>query len=339
MTVTAAVTSAPSLEDARRAAAALAAAGVSRVLLYGSVARGTQTPDSDIDLVAIFDDLNYSKRWQRKTALEKSASRAARRPVEVHVTDRPEWAVRSGLLATSFERGVAAEAVVLKDEPPGEVNWNKEIGLPDTEHGEAEGSLRNTVQALVMMHTHVHLGPAEQGALADGDADHYLFSLGARLRGLCAQAQIVLETSLKALVHSYGEAPPARTHDLDRLAALLPAVERRLAREHLAGIDPGAVSEWRQKGTYVADFPDLAPADLPALAHSFALAACGTARLAADHAGTPTSGKLDSTGEPAPARRALKLIAGIEQVLAGWNLTESSPTAQMGIPSQPGLHD
>lgn len=303
------------------------------MLLYGSLARGTQTPDSDIDLLAIFDDLDYTTRWKRKRELETSASHAASRPVEVHVTDRPEWAVRSGRLATSFERGIAADVVVLHDAPAGEVNWNKEIGLPDSDRAEAEGSLRNTVQALLILETHMHPSTSEQGALADGDGDHYRLSVMARLRGLCAQAQVALETSLKTLVHLYGTAPPPRTHDLGELAALLPATERGLAREHLAGIDPLGVSEWREKGTYVADFPDMLLVDLPTLAHSFAAAACGLARLAAEHTGTDRIGR--PTGEPPPARTVHKLTAAIEGALAGWDLTATSPTGQLGIPREP----
>ena len=52
----------PTIEDARRAAEALAAAGVGRVVLFGSVARGAATERSDIDLVAIYDDIDYNKR-------------------------------------------------------------------------------------------------------------------------------------------------------------------------------------------------------------------------------------------------------------------------------------
>ena len=48
---------APTLDDARRAAQALVDAGVGEVWLYGSVARGESEPGSDIDLVAVLDDL------------------------------------------------------------------------------------------------------------------------------------------------------------------------------------------------------------------------------------------------------------------------------------------
>ena len=52
----------PTMDDAQRAADALVAAGVGEVWLYGSVARGEQHPGSDIDLVAILDDLDYRSR-------------------------------------------------------------------------------------------------------------------------------------------------------------------------------------------------------------------------------------------------------------------------------------
>ena len=64
-------TSAPSLDDARRAADAVTVEGVCRVLLFGSLARGEQTPDSDIDLVVILDDLDYRTRHRRKVKFER----------------------------------------------------------------------------------------------------------------------------------------------------------------------------------------------------------------------------------------------------------------------------
>ena len=52
---------APSLQDAQRAAEAVAHLDAGIVLLYGSIALGTATEDSDIDLCLIFDDLgDYS---------------------------------------------------------------------------------------------------------------------------------------------------------------------------------------------------------------------------------------------------------------------------------------
>ena len=49
------------MDDARRAADELIAAGAGRVLLFGSLARGEQRGASDIDLVAVYDDLDYAE--------------------------------------------------------------------------------------------------------------------------------------------------------------------------------------------------------------------------------------------------------------------------------------
>ena len=81
----------PTMADAQRAAGALADAGVNCVLLYGSVARGDQAPGSDIDLLAVYDDLDYTQRPKLRDRLEKLASQAAGFEVQVSPTDRPEW--------------------------------------------------------------------------------------------------------------------------------------------------------------------------------------------------------------------------------------------------------
>ena len=90
---------APTRADAAAAAAVLIDRGVAEVLLVGSVARGAASADSDIDLVAIFADLDYSERAERRRELEAAARAAVPWPVQVHVTDRPErspaWSLRT----------------------------------------------------------------------------------------------------------------------------------------------------------------------------------------------------------------------------------------------------
>lgn len=132
---------APSLDDARHAADAVATDGVCRVLLYGSVARGRQIAGSDIDLVVVFDDIDYTARRNLAGDLRGRARRAAGCPVDVRITDLPEWTHRSESVTTSFEHDILRHAVVLFDAAPREVNWGKEIGLPATNEAEAVASL------------------------------------------------------------------------------------------------------------------------------------------------------------------------------------------------------
>ena len=66
---------APTRVDAEAAAEVLIAAGAAEVLLFGSVARGDAGADSDIDLVAIFADLDYAERAVRQRTLQAAAGR------------------------------------------------------------------------------------------------------------------------------------------------------------------------------------------------------------------------------------------------------------------------
>ena len=71
---------------------------MARVTLFGSTARGEADPDSDIDLVVVVVVVNdlgdYWRRRQVKAELADAAKRASRR-LDLHVTDRPEWKLRT----------------------------------------------------------------------------------------------------------------------------------------------------------------------------------------------------------------------------------------------------
>ena len=342
MTVTA-----PSMADARRAARAVAVDGVSRVLLFGSLARGEQTPDSDIDLVAIFDDLDYSTRWARKVLLQRLAADAAGRPVDVRVTDWPEWAVRTERVTTSFERAVAADAVVLWHAEPRDVHWGKEIGLPATDHDEAVASLGHAQDALARLQNNMALSVAETDALGDRDAAGYLWAAAVRLRSVCSEAQLAAENALKALIHRRGERKPGLTHNLEELLGELPATEGQELRTMFVGIEPEEVSTWRARGTYPADYPDVPLSVLVATAYRTASAATRLARYAADRlspAGSPSqSAETPAAGDgPPPPPHAAFVTGGvrrladrIDRTLSGWDLDAATPTAMTGQPPQP----
>ena len=100
---------APTLDDARRAAQALVDAGVGEVWLYGSVARGESEPGSDIDLVAVLDDLEYRRRLSTKRDLQEVARAACGRWVEVLVTDRAEWRIQREQVSASFISAISCD--------------------------------------------------------------------------------------------------------------------------------------------------------------------------------------------------------------------------------------
>ena len=120
--------------------------GAARVLLFGSLARGTCGPDSDIDLVAIFADLgDYSERRAVRNRLEQAARAAAGHRVDLHVTDFPEWTKRTTEVTASFEASITGETLVLADrELSVTPDWGKEIGLMDNNLDEAGQRFNDT---------------------------------------------------------------------------------------------------------------------------------------------------------------------------------------------------
>ena len=263
--------SAPSESDAGRVADAFAATGVCEVWLFGSVARDESTETSDINLVAVYADLDYAQRWNRQCELTELGEHISGQPVDVLVTDLPEWEIRSKLL-TTFERRVRDQARLLRSRPvsPPEVRWDKEITLPASDDQEAFYTIRNAANALESLER--ALLPMEWEE-ADSPS---------RLNALCRDSQMATECALKALVHLYGHRPPEDTHDLESLIWALPRDIARSADRLLDGIDKHTMSRWRYIGTYPADYPDEA-AQAPALAEPYVCAAVALNRYADVH--------------------------------------------------------
>ena len=294
----------PTAAEARRAARELAAAGATRVLLFGSVAAGTATVSSDIDLVAVFDDIDYSQRPQLKGALSAAAAAAVGREVEVIVTDRVEWRRRTTEVSASFEAGIAPDAVVLVDRPAGTVRWDKEIGLPDNNTDEALGRLDEASKALTAMTRSMR--PDEWEVLEPQDNHVTLW----RMIDICAAGAMAVETALKALAAACGNPVPYK-HRIDLLVPLV-GDRHEAVSAALAGLTDSTLSAestpygdltiWRGAGTYIADRPDIDLDAAAALAPRIAEAAVAVCSIAADELAAQMP-------EVAAVTRALPIIA------------------------------
>ena len=261
---------APTLAEADRAAAALIAGGVEEVLLFGSVASGAATPASDIDLVAIYADLDYSQRASRRQALEAAAAAAAAPwPVQVHVTDRPEWRARIDNVPTSLERRIHASAVAVAaatERAP--VNWNKEMVLPMSDAHEALRQFDHWVlPRLSELEAATHRGTQEvDPALAPPVAERARLE---RMVRICTTAAITAETTLKALAVLHGRPTPSEK-ELRRAGHLAAPVQPGDERSRTATrsaqwppdvrAQPGSVDAGRnaRRGTRTAS-PDSRP--------------------------------------------------------------------------------
>jgi len=307
-TATAATASAPTAQEAQRVAECLAAAGVGQVLLFGSVARGSAKVGSDIDLVAIFDDLDYRERLGVRSALRAAAEGVVDSPVEVFVTDRAEWRRRTKEVSASFEAGIASSAVMLVDCPAGAVRWDKEIGLADNNTDEALGRLDEASKALHSMRA--RMLPEDWEALEPPN-DH---ATRWRLIDVCAAGAMAAETALKALAASPGTPAPHK-HRIDlplppagpRTDALPTPPAHPETNTVARGDEPyGDLSIWRAAGTYIADRPDIDLDTVAAMAPRIAQAATSVTAIAA--------GELDALAPGAPevtrARHIVELAVG-----------------------------
>jgi len=274
---------APTVADARRAAEVLADAGAGRVLLYGSVARGEQTPDSDIDLVAVFDELgDYADRWRREGALAEAARQACGWPVQVKVTDRPEWRVRSEHLRWTLERRIAPEVVPLVERAEVGVDWGKEIGMADSDAGEALARLMNLRAQVTQILNGMNRGTAEEGAIDDGDDEAPAFYRQDRLWALCGAAQLCAENALKALIHVICGDDPRRIHTIPELAAELPDRHWAAVRSCFDDETWATASDWRIDAAYPADRPERSSRATAAYSARLARQSLAAAALAID---------------------------------------------------------
>ena len=272
---------APGRADAERAAAALVDAGVARVVLFGSVARGDATERSDIDLLAIYDDLDYTTRWDRRCELKPLAESAAGYPVDVVVTDRPEWRVRTTQVHTSFENRAAREGVVLVDHPAANVDWDKEMVMPADDYQEALYRLDLTARALEELYGRLTPSSLEQIARRMDDEARASGRYLVRLQRGCGDAHAVVEASVKALIHLGAEAErPAWGHDIAELCNQLVEPHRRAVLALLEPNGPEAIAPWHVLARYHREGRD--PQATPELLTGLARTACRVASYAAD---------------------------------------------------------
>lgn len=288
---------APALDAARRAADELASVGVGRVLLFGSLARG-EAHVGDIDLVAIYDDLgDYSDRWIRRCELMRRTEAAAGCSVDLLVTDAAEWAVRTTRVPCSLEAHIDSYAVQLADSGSHtDIDWDKEIGLPDNATAEVQARHRGMTVAVSRLTGALRVGNNELDAIDDGDTEAFISEEEWRFAAACSQAHLVLECGAKTMIALLTHTAPARSHNIDDLISHLPADERSRWSRLTTDIDTAEFHQWRQGGTYSADLP------IEGFDEDYLTAIASVAADVADH----VTSRCDANGIDAAAIRLAK---------------------------------
>ena len=312
----------PTLQDAHLIADLFVGAGVKVVLLHGSVAAGTATADSDIDLIAVFDELDYADRAKIRGSLATLAERITDADLDVYVTDRPEWRQRAVHMRTTFEHHVMAQARLLRDEPAAAaVQWNKQIGKPATRHAEVSAHLDHANRALIRIIVDV----APHVMECTDDAETRSRWREVRLRCLNRASFMVATTCLKALRHWYC-LPHLGTHNVGTLIESLPQPHCDEVESLFSGDSAATISIWGDRSGFPED--GSAHADLaanPAHAEALMDAACAVASYTA-------STVLSHPTTRHAATKAHDLIGRI-----GAERSTRQPRTGTGIPSE-ALH-
>ena len=300
---------APDLAAARRAADELVRAGAGRVLLFGSLARGEAGQRSEIDLVAIYDDLgDYSDRSKRRCALEAKAGDVAGCPVDVVVTDAPEWAVRTTRVPCSVEARIAGDAVELADTGRHTgIDWDKEIGLPSNPTAEVASRFQEMTNAALRLETHLRPSVAEIDAADQGDDDDHRHKEGVRFAAAMAEVLAVVESAAKIThIVSVGTAP-AWKHNIPDLLKDQPESVHH-AFDTLAGsaVDLTTLHEWRQSN-YVDSRPELPTEDA---LREHRTAALDIAAVAADQCRLQGVSETDLGRWDQQVRRVTEVLGG-----------------------------
>lgn len=280
LTTTLARMAPPTLEDARAAAAVAVDRGAGMVMLFGSVARGEATADSDIDLIVVFDDLGcYDDRYEIKKEIDAAASAATGYEVRAHVTDRAEWRKRSTEVTASFEASLGDDLISLHEAAPEtDIDWGKKIKLPDGNLKEAETRFRDVV---------VHISGTARWLLpneSEIESGDELERLD-RMRRLCGESGRAVEAAVKTLV-ALGGASPEHTHSIAVLLGQMP--DRALAgqvEELLTGsgaLKLAHISDWHTKSNY-ADDVETQWAEAENQKAAMVAAAIRCAQMARDH--------------------------------------------------------
>lgn len=305
----------PGRVDAERAAALLVSEGAGKVLLFGSVARGEASEESDIDLVAIYDDLDYEERFARKRELSKLARETIGYPVDVLVTDRPEWKIRTQEVVTSLESRIADYGVVLADRGAGHhVEWDKEMVLPTNGREAALRCLREVSSALRTLEMFLKPSDDESSARRSGDTEEAVYLEVVRFEGACGQVQRAVESAIKALVHLAGRRRELRGHNIGELAAQLVEPYRRDVDGLMAGADAAEMTRWQQDSRYVTTDPDY-ESPTADLVRVLIGAASGVASYVAEQLG----------GGSREVRRVRRAVKVIDHRLRAYDLETGEP--------------
>lgn len=220
------------------------------------------------------------------------------------------------------------------------INLREEFGVSATRDGDSVSSVDNVRRSLVLLGALLYPLSDERAALDAGDAQGYVDAVAARMRGVCAQSQAILENSLKALSGDGGETKSRRNRRKSRSSPGLPEAEKEEVDRILVECDVPDALEWLGQGTSIGSDPRTPLEDLVPLAARVAAAAVRLSAAAATRIDPSTATANGGYGDPdraaVVAGGTVRTAHRIARVLDEWDMLAASPTAIICCPPPPG---
>ena len=224
------------------------------VVLFGSVARGEGSSNSDIELVVVVDRLDTEQfsvpRLYEERGLAHRAGRACGWPVQVWLVDWAEWRSRSPVWGT-VEHEARTQGKWLRQAPPGpEVRWEKRMSARQVRALAVIAALNNAMRRFRGVMDSMSPNPLEVELVESGDEAEYCDYLRYRLSDINADLHIALEQLLVAALHVTASRFRRDSHELTVLfEALPPAVQEDLL-SRLSVADLTWAEQWRSAASY-----------------------------------------------------------------------------------------
>ena len=328
----------PTIDDARVVAEALMSfEQVCEIAVFGSVARATARPDSDLDLLVVCDDVDYgAQRAALAARMRERAAAVVRWPLDLLVTDHAAWAAWSGLPSTS-EAAIAEHAITLQQRPKLGPVSHKIVPM-STAAENAASSLERVTSRLRAALQVCAASAEEKQARRAGDEAELNDARMSRWCNTLTECDMVLKHALTSINHSLGGKSAGKTHHLSAIFANLPegdargavgAALERLRVQHIPtgnlGTDDEAFEHgfidyrtFADYGSYTLKEATAARAEViftPDLAHKYLQACATVSEVAVAEAKTLPAPPHAADNIARRLARASRVVAHLQEML------------------------
>ncbi len=305
----------PRMDDARHVAAIISAdARVEKISVFGSVAKGDASEQSDIDLLVLITHLSDCEYDDAVKTLRMATSTQCPWPVDLIVQRRGDYEFLSNNVTASFEHFVVGHSRLLyqahQNMKPAPTTLNVVVGNNMVLAAQQIESLNVCLEVLIGAVRNIPVQEAELKSYYSKNSDTISHARKRRYRALLEQSHMVVEQSYRAVSSSVDGKSLGKGHEiLDYEAVMQPSVEQALLSQAVNPIRDTTLElrTWRFV-SYAAELKDWDAEITPGNTSKHILAAISCAEIAANALEQRTAKTEPYVSVIQEARTSIKLL-------------------------------